>query len=543
MPLTADVSGHSAAPALEDSPGWRSLQDIFSRHDLLACGALPLLNAGGAPLGCLLLLTQKNAPRADWPRQTATEFAGLAALAIERDADRRRMLAAEEAARRSEAGMRRMALAIEGSATGIWDRNIATGEIDYSSGWKALLGYTDAEISDRIEDSYARVHPDDLAFVQETIKAHWEGKTENYAVEHRVRCKDSSYKWISSRGKVVSRAADGKPLRMIGTTTDISAMRALSERLQQSVDLVTCLTNEVPGLAYQYRRLPDGDESFTYVSEGVRDIYELTPAQIGAGVAPLHSLIHPDDFAAYRVALAASGAGLQRLHLEFRVNLPRQGVRWRQIDARPRRLPDGGTLWHGFVTDVTERKRLELELQAQAAIDFLTQIPNRRCFMARMEEELARIRRAIGKPSAVLMCDLDNFKAINDSYGHATGDLVLKHFAGILQAALRKNDSAGRIGGEEFAVVLPGADLAEAHVFAQRVQQQLVATPLRAGRQTIAVTVSIGIAMMTDADADADAALSRSDTALYCAKENGRNRISIAVECAAEFTGQKLQAG
>ena len=127
-----------------------------------------------------------------------------------------------------------LTLAIEGSGTGIWDRNVATGEIHYSPTWKAMLGYADSEISNRIEDSYTRVHPDDLALVQATIQAHFEQKTENYAVEHRLRCKDGSYKWVMSRGKVISRDSDGKPLRMTGTTTDISAMREMSERLRQT---------------------------------------------------------------------------------------------------------------------------------------------------------------------------------------------------------------------------------------------------------------------------------------------------------------------
>lgn len=127
-----------------------------------------------------------------------------------------------------------LTLAIEGSGTGIWDRNVATGEIHYSPTWKAMLGYADSEISNRIEDSYTRVHPDDLAFVRATIQAHFDQETESYAVEHRLRCKDGSYIWVLSRGKVTSRDSDGKPLRMTGTTTDITKMREMSERLRQT---------------------------------------------------------------------------------------------------------------------------------------------------------------------------------------------------------------------------------------------------------------------------------------------------------------------
>ncbi|MNY40762.1 putative diguanylate cyclase AdrA [compost metagenome] len=135
------------------------------------------------------------------------------------------------------------------------------------------------------------------------------------------------------------------------------------------------------------------------------------------------------------------------------------------------------------------------------------------------------MQRSAGHCAAVLMCDLDHFKSINDRWGHATGDLALRHFADILRAQLRKSDMAGRVGGEEFAVILSGANLTEATAFARRVQQQLAQNPLQHGDQCIAMTLSIGIAVLTASDTSVDAALSRSDMALYRAKSSGRNRI------------------
>ncbi|HEY9459666.1 MAG TPA: diguanylate cyclase [Paralcaligenes sp.] len=424
----------------------------------------------------------------------------------------------------------RLALAIEGSGTGVWDRNVPTGEIFYSPGWKAILGYSDSEIGTRITDSYGRVHPDDLAFVQATIQDHFDQKTDIYAVEHRIRCKDGSYKWISSRGKVVSRDADGKPLRMVGITTDITTLRTLSERLQQSVDLITNLTNEVPGLVFQYHLLTDGTAFFSYASEGIRDIYELAPEQVANDASVMRNIIHPKDYANYQASIAASANGLTPWHLEYRVILPKQGLCWRQGDARPRRLPDGSTVWHGFISDITERKHAETELQELATIDFLTQLPNRRYFMARMEEGLAQIQRGYASSTAVLMCDLDYFKSINDTYGHTTGDAVLKRFASILRKGLRKNDTVGRVGGEEFAVMLADAGLDEANLFAIRVQKHIANTTLTEGGATIPVTVSIGITIMKSSDASGATSLARSDIALYHAKDRGRNRIEIAVE-------------
>ena len=121
-------------------------------------------------------------------------------------------------------------LAVEVSGTGIWDRNVVTGEIRYSAGWFRMLGYEGIPLSNSIEVAYTRVHPDDLVYVQATMQAHFEGKTESYEVEHRLLCQDGSYKWVLSRGKVVSRDVDGNALRMTGTTTDITNIRALEAK-------------------------------------------------------------------------------------------------------------------------------------------------------------------------------------------------------------------------------------------------------------------------------------------------------------------------
>jgi diguanylate cyclase (GGDEF)-like protein/PAS domain S-box-containing protein len=491
-----------------------------SRIHLYAVCAL--VTSDGSKVGTFCLLDDKPGELNDDQRESLREFARLAAAIVERDSAEARLREAYNVLRDSE---KRMALALAGSGTGIWDRDVRTNEIHYSSGWKAILGYADSEIGNLINDSYKRVHPGDLAYVQATIQAHFDQKTESYEVEHRIRCKDGSYKWISSRRKVVARDSDGAPLRMIGTTTDITAMRSMSERLQQTVDLITNLTHEVPGLVFQYRLLPNGASFFSYASAGIKEIYEITPEEVATSAAAIERIVHPEDLAAYRASLDASAAGLTPWHLEYRVRLPRQGLRWRQGDARPRRLADGSTLWHGFITDVTERKRIEAELQEFATIDAMTQLPNRRHFMAQVDAELARIQRVDIRSSAVLMCDLDHFKSINDQRGHAVGDLALRYFAAILRDQLDKGDMAGRMGGEEFAIVLPGVDVSDAMGFGRRLQRRMVDMPLTDGGQMIVLTVSIGIAAMHATDTDAGVSLSRSDTALYRAKERGRNRI------------------
>ncbi|MDH4874377.1 diguanylate cyclase [Pseudomonas sp. BN515] len=476
----------------------------------------------GAILGTICLLHDQPRELDPTQQQVLRELAGIAAGLLAREQADARLERELDALRVSE---RRMALAIAGSGTGIWDRNAATGEIHYSNGWKALLGYAEHEVGNRIEESYTRVHPADLEYVKATIQAHFEQRTESYEVEHRLRCKDGSYKWVCSRGKVVERDAAGKPLRMIGTTTDITAMRLMSEQVQQTAALMTDLTNEIPGMAFQYRRLPDGRSCFSYVSAGVRDIYGLTPDQLAANEDALLEIIHPDDLCRYRASFDDSARTLAPWHLEYRVRLPGQGDSWRQGDARPRRLDDGSVVWHGFITDVTERKQIEAELQVFATTDSLTLLSNRRHFMQQLDAELARVQRTAGHCATILMFDLDHFKAINDRWGHSVGDQALRHFAAILCSQLRKTDAAGRMGGEEFAVVLSDASIDQAVTFARRIQSELAKAPVLHAEARISLAVSVGIAAINATDVNTETTLSRSDMALYRAKRGGRNRI------------------
>jgi diguanylate cyclase (GGDEF)-like protein len=175
--------------------------------------------------------------------------------------------------------------------------------------------------------------------------------------------------------------------------------------------------------------------------------------------------------------------------------------------------------------DITERKRMDAELLMLATTDFLTGLPNRREFMARLDDELARLQRNMDECAAVLMLDIDHFKHVNDRHGHAAGDAVLRHLAGLMRAGQRKIDKLGRVGGEEFAVLLPGASADAAAIYAERLRQNVADTPLEVDGQTIEVTVSIGIASILAGDTTADASMIRADKALYSAKESGRNRV------------------
>ncbi len=237
---------------------------------------------------------------------------------------------------------------------------------------------------------------------------------------------------------------------------------------------------------------------------------------------PFLPLIHEDDRSRVRAHYERRMAGeAAPRHYELRA-LTKGG---RVIDCRIHvSVVDWGErpAALGILEDISEAKRLEAQLRAQATTDSLTELANRRQFMVRLEDAFARRQRDKTLAVGVLLLDLDHFKDINDRLGHAAGDAVLRRIAAILRNELRQVDTAGRIGGEEFAILLPGSDLAAATVFAERLRRKIASSS--AAEPNLAVTVSIGIAAMEPTDTLAEDALRRSDVALYRAKAAGRNR-------------------
>lgn len=183
-----------------------------------------------------------------------------------------------------------------------------------------------------------------------------------------------------------------------------------------------------------------------------------------------------------------------------------------------------GRVW--FFRDITWRKQVELELKQRARRDPLTGVMNRGYFFERGTVELERARR-YQRPLAVLMLDLDRFKWINDRHGHAVGDEVLRTASQRWLAVLRSSDLLGRIGGEEFAILLPDADPEAAGAVAERLRLAVSEQDISTGGRAIQCTVSIGVTRFLVGDGCMEHALRRADMALYRAKANGRNRIEL----------------
>ncbi|MDR5897573.1 diguanylate cyclase [Halomonas vilamensis] len=243
------------------------------------------------------------------------------------------------------------------------------------------------------------------------------------------------------------------------------------------------------------------------------------------------ALTHPDDTSAVEQALNRHINGeAPRYQHEFRLKHKQGHWVWvfesghlvgRDAKGNPERMV-------GIQQDISSRKEMEEQLRNLAMHDPLTGLFNRRSFMEAMDSEYGRVKRRDHYHTSILMLDIDHFKHVNDTYGHAAGDDILKTFAHTIADNLRENDVFGRLGGEEFAILLPDTDQAGSDHVAEKVRAAIEAMRVQAAGVTIKITTSVGVAMLSANDNRPDGALARADAALYRAKESGRNRVAHA---------------
>lgn len=175
---------------------------------------------------------------------------------------------AEAALRESEA---RWQFALEGSGDGVWDWNLQTDTVFFSQQWKAMLGYSDADIGTTLDEWDSRIHPEDKVQCYADINRHFRGETDVYQNEHRVRCKDGRYKWVLDRGKVIERTAEGQPLRMIGTNTDITSRREQEQTIREQAALLDIASDAII--------VKEPDQRIRYWNQGAERIYGWKASQ------------------------------------------------------------------------------------------------------------------------------------------------------------------------------------------------------------------------------------------------------------------------
>jgi diguanylate cyclase (GGDEF)-like protein/PAS domain S-box-containing protein len=263
-----------------------------------------------------------------------------------------------------------------------------------------------------------------------------------------------------------------------------------------------------------------------YVSPAYERIFGRSADLLLADYNQWRDSIYPDDLEYAERSLAdvlVKGAVEDR---EYRIITADGQLRWLSDKCFINRQAEPGqpVIIVGIAEDITDKKQLESELQRLATTDALTQSSNRRHFFEGAAQELEQARQQ-GTPLSFLMLDIDDFKVINDTYGHQEGDNVLQRIADSGRAALRRGDLFGRIGGEEFAAVFPGCTPQMALQVAERVQREIQGLSFSHDGQTFGITVSQGLTSLTAEDESVESLFARADAAMYEAKRQGKNRI------------------
>lgn len=318
------------------------------------------------------------------------------------------------------------------------------------------------------------------------------------------------------------RDLDGHITHFVAVKEEITARKAAQGELEGAHARLQTVVDSFPGAVV----MEDTEGSITLLNHRVFELLGIPRGdRYGVG-EPMEELTFAasaqtaDDsgFIARLAALRAQGTPT------FGEEIQLKDGRWLERDFLPIRSGDRLLGYLRIYRDVTPRKEHEQELHHLATTDPLTGAHNRRAFVDALALELARTQRYATR-SAVLMFDLDHFKRINDQHGHAAGDLVLMHVVELVNAGLRDTDSLGRLGGEEFGILLPETDMAGALEIGERLRALIEASTSAIDGKLLRVTVSIGVAALDSADPDTDSVLAKADHAMYRAKNGGRNRV------------------
>ena len=292
----------------------------------------------------------------------------------------------------------------------------------------------------------------------------------------------------------------------------------LFKSLIQSTTDVVMVTDATPH--------EDGGPRIVYVNPAFEQLLGYSSEEVLGQSPRLLNGPDTDRHTRYRIRKALrEGKGIRTEILKY---CKSGQTRWLDMNVVP--LCDAnGTVTHFacIERDLTRYKKIERQLANMALFDSLTGTLNRPAFFQHAEKEFARSKRYY-RPLSVIMLDIDHFKRVNDDYGHQGGDQVLQIFAEACQEVIRSTDLMGRVGGEEFAMLLPDTPLKAAFNLAERLRERINKYPYLAGEMLIEITASLGVAELHSDDGDFKALLQRADEALYSAKHAGRNQVKIA---------------
>lgn len=418
----------------------------------------------------------------------------------------------------------RFQVAVSGSNDGLWDWNVATREWYFSPRLFQLLGYERDEILGTWPVFMSHLHPDDYGLVQSTLDAHLKSGVA-YDAEIRLHTKTGDYRWFRMRGQSVFNG-EGVPVRMAGAITDITDMKraaadlfAEKERAQVTLASIAdgVITTDTEG-RIEYMN-PVAEKLTGWTTQKARGlphqtlcrlVDEATRRPIPCPVAQVLSKEWTNDGADNTLLLRDDGTEVPVVKL-----------------AAPIRDRSGEIT--GVVValhDVSRERQYAAKLSYQASHDSLTGLINRSEFERRLELAIQSAAQA-GRRHAVMYLDLDQFKVVNDTCGHAAGDHLMRQVSTLLQQCLREGDTLARLGGDEFGVLLENCPLDAAERIAEKLRQTVADLYFSWSRLSFKIGVSIGLVILDDGLLSLPEVLRAADTACYMAKEKGRNRVQL----------------
>ena len=383
-----------------------------------------------------------------------------------------------------------------------------------SPNWTELLGHETSEV---IGASFADfVHSEDIALCQAFQERIFATGRKQAGISYRVRHKDGTYRWHEANGSPLLNEQGGVGA-LLGVARDVTEKKGLEEELFQSNERLESFLLELPVaimiVDYETRNIleinPQAMLMLGYTSEqlvGRKCTDCVCPT--AKGRCPIIDMGMEADQSESE-AISASGE---------RIPIQKSAITM-DLDNKPVVLE--------CFTDISRMKAMERQLQEMARTDELTGLYNRRYFMEQAGKELARARR-YGHPVTMLSFDIDHFKDINDRYGHPEGDEMLCAVSRICRESLREIDTLGRLGGEEFGVLLPECDIEAAGCVAERLRRNVAANVCRFGEKAVGCTISLGGAQYAGPEEDLDGLMKRTDKALYRAKNSGRNCLCLS---------------
>jgi diguanylate cyclase (GGDEF)-like protein/PAS domain S-box-containing protein len=418
----------------------------------------------------------------------------------------------------------RLDLALRSARMGVWSFDLVSNKRHFEDQTCRILGIDPATFTGTAEEFFRTLHPDDLGLLKVALAQAMEQNIP-YDLEYRVIWPDGSIRYTASRAKV-ERGENGRPLRFIGVLWDITDRKRAEEALRESQERLDLALRSANMGVWSL----DIATNMRHIDAQYCRLLGIDPATFSGTAKEFFRVLHPEDQEKVRVKLTHTIERNVPFESEFRAVWPDRSIRY--IASRGRLVCDdqGHPLRiNGIAFDITEWKEAQNKINSLAFYDPLTGLPNRRLLSDRLQHALASSLRN-GRAGAIMFIDLDHFKTINDTLGHALGDVLLQQAAIRLTSCVRNEDTVARIGGDEFVVMLEylSEDEPVAATQTESIGEKILAAlsqPYQIASHEYRSTCSIGISLFNDLQQSADELLKQADIAMYQAKRAGRNTL------------------